>query len=64
MMMQSWKGSSGKARAVGHDRSLDPPAPDLWCLHSGEAEDSRVHLEDMESLPTVGRMLGSQCNPL
>ena len=28
-------------------------------LLSGEAEDSRVHLEDMESLPTVGRMPGA-----
>ena len=31
----------------------------VWLL-SGEAEDSRVHLEDMESLPTVGRMPGAQ----
>ena len=41
----------------------------LWrlmscCWRSGEVEDSRVHLEDMESLPTVGRMPGSQsCLP-
>ena len=34
------------------------------CWRSGEVEDSRVHLEDMESLPTVGRMPGSQsCLP-